>query len=771
MSGDMNKLARSAELHRRVREFALRSTASPGDGTFTPGNSEQAEFNALACEVCSFQTGVDVTSLEEVIRRAVPSDCFRFGSVFAFENSAAELRFVTSGTTGAQTGTHYMRDRATYETVSLKWGGRALGVTGDVARPLVLALAPWSGLMTTSSLGYMMQRMMEHFDGHSVSEERSESSFTLDADERWLVKEGRIDIDRLRKTTELAWRVGIRVVVLATSFALVELLDAADGEIFELPPGSVVMPTGGFKGRTRTIAPDVMFDELRRTFGDIDIVGEYGMTELSSQLYEGTVRNGALAGPPGIYIPPPWLRVYPLDPSTLEPVADGEVGLACFADLANVDSAVCVLTQDRVRLEGPGIRLLGRQPKAPLRGCSLAVEALLRPDATRTSDDSSPNEPSLIEAARSFLTIPEASRARLVRQAAIRIASLVGAAKQLRTRLLTSASGDPELSALVDSSGSSVEGVKLALERCLETEVSDEDILRLITSVHGNVGATDGTTWVLLSSNVFTAPLRALALAAAVGSRVQVRTSRREPVFTRLLHEHAADQFGIVEELQPLAGDVVWAFGSDEVLAQVAADVPAGVRFVGHGHGMGIAIVGAGVELHWAAAQLALDVVLLDQQGCLSPRLVLLDQRNDVAQFIQHLAHELAERELSIPLGAASSLHQHERAWSKRVAEVLGRVTDAGSGWVAEFDAAWVSQNQVPIPPPCRSLSLVAVQEPTEYLGALSSLITNVGVAGDDRLWRTVRERLHRARVVELGTMQSPPLDGPVDLRGLTYRP
>ncbi len=767
----MNKLARSAALHHRVREFASRSIARPGEGEFPPGKSERAEFDALACEVCSFQTGVEVTSLEEVIHRAVPSDCFRLGSVFAFESSAAELRFVTSGTTGQQTGTHYMRERATYEIVSLGWGGRALDVTEDSVRPLILALAPWTGLTTTSSLGYMMQRLMERFDGRSMSEERSESGFTLDAEERWLVKEGRIDLDGLRRMTELAWRVGTRMAVLATSFALVELLDAADGEIFELPPGSVVMPTGGFKGRTRTIAPEVMFDELRRTFGDIDIVGEYGMTELSSQLYEGTARNGVLAGPSGIYIPPPWLRVYPLDPSTLEPVADGEVGLACFVDLANVDSAVCVLTQDRVRLEGLGIRLLGRQPKAPLRGCSLAVEALLHPRAKRANDDPSPDEPPLVEEARSSLTMPEESRAVLVRQAKIRIAALVSAAKQLRTRLLTSASDEPELTALVASSGSSVEGVRLALERCLETEVSDEDISRLISLVHRNFGATEGTTWVLLSSNVFTAPLRALALAAAVGSRVQVRTSRREPVFTRLLHQRASEQFGIVDELQPQPGDVVLAFGSDEVLAQVAADVPAGVRFVGHGHGMGIAIIGAGAELRRSAAQLALDVVLLDQQGCLSPRLVLVDQRNDVAHFVRLLTQELAKRETSIPLGLSSSLHQHERAWSKRVAEVLGQVTEAGSGWVAEFDADWVRQNQVPIPPPCRSLSLIAVQEPTEYLSALSSLVTNVGVTGDDELRRVIREQLPRARVVELGTMQSPPLDGPVDLRGLTYSP
>jgi hypothetical protein len=56
---------------------------------------------------------------------------------------------------------------------------------------------------------------------------------------------------------------------------------------------------------------------------------------------------------------------------------DGEIGLARFTDLGNVDSAVCVVTQDLVRRVDGGVELLGRQPGATPRGCSLAIEALL----------------------------------------------------------------------------------------------------------------------------------------------------------------------------------------------------------------------------------------------------------------------------------------------------------------------------------------------------------------------------------------------------------
>jgi hypothetical protein len=112
------------------------------------------------------------------------------------------------------------------------------------------------------------------------------------------------------------------------------------------------------------------------------VVGEYGMTELTSQLYEATIRESALgqrhpdAGS-GVYFEPPWLKVTPVDPVDLKPVGAGEAGLACFVDLGNVDSAVRVVTQDLVRRAGGGIELLGRQPGAAPRGCSLAIEALL----------------------------------------------------------------------------------------------------------------------------------------------------------------------------------------------------------------------------------------------------------------------------------------------------------------------------------------------------------------------------------------------------------
>jgi hypothetical protein len=188
-----------------------------------------------------------------------------------------------------------------------------------------------------------------------------------------------VNLDGLERAAQAASERGEPLVLLATAFALVALLDRLDGRTISAPAESVIMVTGGFKGRTREVAQERLRADLARTFGVTEerLIGEYGMTELSSQLYEGTLPGGALRGPPGVFLEPPTLRVFPVDPKSLEPVPDGEVGLAKIVDVCNVDSAVAIQTQDRVRRVARGIELLGRAPGATPRGCSLALESLL----------------------------------------------------------------------------------------------------------------------------------------------------------------------------------------------------------------------------------------------------------------------------------------------------------------------------------------------------------------------------------------------------------
>ncbi len=136
------------------------------------------------------------------------------------------------------------------------------------------------------------------------------------------------------------------------------------------------MQTGGFKGRTREIAPEEMRGLLSLRYGvaETAIVGEYGMTELSSQMYETT-----LIAPEETrrYWVPGWVRAVPVDADTLAPVDDGEIGILRIDDVANVDSVCAIQTADLARRVGAGIELLGRSAGAVPRGCSLAMDAAL----------------------------------------------------------------------------------------------------------------------------------------------------------------------------------------------------------------------------------------------------------------------------------------------------------------------------------------------------------------------------------------------------------
>jgi hypothetical protein len=365
----------SDQLHERVRRFALERASGSDD-----------EFASLALEIARFQArwSPGMARLIEARKSrldsvasipAVPSDAFRLTRVAVHPPELDAVRFVTSGTTSGAPGTHVMRTTRTYEQLSLDHGARALTSAWPGPRVLV-ALAPPPAEPASSSLGFMMARMMERFDGQSLT---AGKRFRPHGPDRWLVRDSGVDLVALRRAAAIAAERDQPLLVLATSFALVMLLDALGRGIMESPARTVVMQTGGFKGRTRELDAADLRAAVARAFGvpEAHVIGEYGMTELTSQLYEGTLPGGSLAGEPGVYLEPHWLRVAAVDPATLEPVADGEVGLARFVDLGNVDSAVAIVTQDLVRRRAGGIELLGRRPGSPPRGCSLALEELL----------------------------------------------------------------------------------------------------------------------------------------------------------------------------------------------------------------------------------------------------------------------------------------------------------------------------------------------------------------------------------------------------------
>jgi hypothetical protein len=363
----------SDALHERVRRFA--------DG------SESSSFEELALAIARFQAeaspgfarlvetrGSELDSVASI--PGVPAAAFRFARVSAHPPSDDVARFSTSGTTGVAAGVHAFRTTETYASLALRSGARALRGTKGSAVVVSLAPAPVATPDgNASSLAFMMRLFAREWDGRPLEG----TSFDELEAARWLVADGRVNVRGLERALRTAFSRGEPLVVLATAFALVGLLEALAGRTLETPADSVVMVTGGYKGRSRAVEKGELRRGVARAFGlpESNVVGEYGMTELTSQLYEGTLPGAELRGPPDVFLPPPWLRVEPVEPATLEPVARGETGIARFVDLGNIDSAVAVQTDDLVRAVGDGIELLGRREGAEPRGCSLALEALL----------------------------------------------------------------------------------------------------------------------------------------------------------------------------------------------------------------------------------------------------------------------------------------------------------------------------------------------------------------------------------------------------------
>ena len=284
---------------------------------------------------------------------AVPVGLFREADFTCFSPSDAAFDFHTSGTTAGRPGRHRLRDTRTYDLASEGWFSARL----PGAPRCCLALVPSPALAPHSSLSHMVARL---FAGTHWC---TDSEGLVDAAEAW---------------SWLSTQVA-PVFVAATSLGLASLLQA-DGRC-ELPEGSVVMTTGGFKGRRLALDAEALLAEARARLGRrIVLVGEYGMTELSSQLWTDPcgpeVPPAACAEAP--YYAPPWLVPVIVDPGTGAPLPRGARGQIRFVDLANDHTVLAIETMDQgTLLPGGGLLLHGRLPGAEVRGCSLTVEEAL----------------------------------------------------------------------------------------------------------------------------------------------------------------------------------------------------------------------------------------------------------------------------------------------------------------------------------------------------------------------------------------------------------
>ncbi len=266
--------------------------------------------------------------------------------------------FLSSGTQGERSVHHHPFPDLYRRTIDAAFPRFCLPDPPPVA---MLSLIAARAQLPDSSLSFMIDHVLRRWGAADSAVALAPRGVEVAKARSWL------------GTLQRGHRPGL---VLATAFALADLLDALARQDlrFRLPAGSAVFETGGFKGRGRAISPAELTARITERL-DVPascVVREYGMTELTSQCYTRALAGGD----PELFVAPPWARVRVLDAATLEEAPAGAPGLIAIFDLANLGSAVHLLTEDLGKAEGDGFRLLGRAPGAELRGCSLAVEEM-----------------------------------------------------------------------------------------------------------------------------------------------------------------------------------------------------------------------------------------------------------------------------------------------------------------------------------------------------------------------------------------------------------
>ncbi|MBP9114422.1 MAG: hypothetical protein KBF88_16525 [Polyangiaceae bacterium] len=351
----------------------------------------------------------------------------------------------------------------------------------------------------------------------------------------------------------------------------------------------------------------------------------------------------------------------------------------------------------------------------------------------------------------------------------VRVNTLLEASRALKEEVRAKGATHPLVNKIVGTSGLSPEGVVAAFAKSLEPYEEIGSIgaqLDLLRERMLRVAKENEPTHVVLSSNVFTASLRAVATALAVSDHVRIAPSSRDPDFI----EEVVKRSGLPIEIRKVEVDSLQStqthvYGDDHTLKLFGASGEVKRPEVfgrGSGFGIGLLSTQGGGTMRENMDAFALDMSLFDQRGCLSPRVLLTDgfDVDDVALCLFQAVERL-DRE--IPVG---HLTDEERAQGTRfdlTSRYFGNVYSARCGMVTTGGPPRIS-------PGGRSVGIVNLDE---ISGAtLDERIVNaLGPHGDQVTILGTNLNTPPSglfpRVARFGNMQSPPLDGPADLRGL----
>jgi phenylacetate-coenzyme A ligase PaaK-like adenylate-forming protein len=268
----------------------------------------------------------------------LPIEFFKQRVILSSEKKTA-ITFHSSGTTGSVTSRHHVADLALYQR---SFHTAFTHFCGEPQEFTILALLPSYLEQGGSSLVYMVDQL--------ITESKSpHSGFYLN------------NRDALVKKLRFLESEDKKVLLLGVSYALLDLIE---NETFQLK-NTLIMETGGMKGRRKELIKDELHQHLKQGFGVTSIHSEYGMTELLSQAYS---RGN------GIFKCPPWMRVCTRDPEDPLTLFTGKTGGLNVIDLANLYSCSFIATQDLAKIHpDQSFEILGRFDTSDIRGCNLMV--------------------------------------------------------------------------------------------------------------------------------------------------------------------------------------------------------------------------------------------------------------------------------------------------------------------------------------------------------------------------------------------------------------
>lgn len=299
----------------------------------------QFDNNLVYQEFCTLlkKNKENVKSLTEI--PFLPIQFFKSHEVLS-STETIQATFTSSGTTGMQTSKHLVTDITLYEE---SYRNAFSEFYGNIEDYCVLALLPSYLEREGSSLIHMVDDLIQ-------SSNHEDSGFYLNNYDELIAK--LIELDNS----------GQNVLLIGVTYALLDLIELHQ---FQLK-NTIIMETGGMKGKRKEMIREELHDVLCQGFGVPVIHSEYGMTELLSQAY--SLGNG-------IFECPNWMQILIRETEdALSYVNEGKTGGINVIDLANINSCSFIATQDLgKKYPNHSFEVLGRFDNSDIRGCNLMV--------------------------------------------------------------------------------------------------------------------------------------------------------------------------------------------------------------------------------------------------------------------------------------------------------------------------------------------------------------------------------------------------------------